>query len=164
MNPPYRFEAQYDETIVLQSTWRFVVRRMGGSWPIWCALVVFSLVHFGIVLSTGDPDIFTAVLAALWIVVLGLLLFGWLLHRRAALRKLRALDAMRASFTFDDEGLTVASRMGSTSLIWAALDVWTFPRFWILTTASNAYFTMRIESAAPEALAFARAKLGDRAK
>jgi hypothetical protein len=163
MGPPYRFEARYDEAIVRQAAWQFTRIRLGGRWWVWCLVLVVSAVHVALTIRAENWTFVSAVLAALWIILIGMVLAGWLLRRQAGLRKLNALDDMRASFAFDEAGLTTTSRLGSTHLVWGALEhVWVYDRFWLVTTAANVYFTLPIDGVPPEALDFARSKLSGR--
>ncbi|GLS44481.1 hypothetical protein GCM10007884_24690 [Methylobacterium brachythecii] len=163
IGPPYRFEVRYDETIVRQAAWQFARRRLGGRWGVWCLVLLVSAVHVVLIVHSGEWTFVSAVLAALWIILIGLSLAGWLMHRQAAMRKLKALDAMRASLAFEESGVTMTSPLGSTHLVWAALEqVRVHERFWIVATAANSYFTLPLEGAPPAALDFARAKLGGR--
>ena len=162
MNPPFQFEAVYDPEIVREAAWTFAKRRFLGDRRLLVTAAILILLCSGSAWWWREPWPIVAAVAAP-VVVVGLFFAVWLSHRSVALRKLRALDAMRARFTFDDSGLSVSSKAGSMSLVWAALEeVWIYPRFWIVATAVNAFFTVPIETASSEAVAFARSKLGKR--
>ncbi len=162
MSPPYQFEAVYDHALASAAAWTFAKRRLTGSRSLWIAMAAVALFEAACALWLASlwPLL---VLPALILLLGGLSLGGWLAHRAAALRKLRALGAGHATFTFDEDALSVETKAGATRLAWAAIDeVWEYPAFWIVRIAENAYFTVPTTSAPPEALDFARARLGDR--
>lgn len=162
MTPPFRFEAVYDEGLVRRAAWTFAKRRFGSDRGLWLAAILTAACLIASI-ALGDAVWPVLLLLGLSILVGAFFLVVWFAHRAAALRKLRALDAMRATFVFDEAGLSVATKAGSISLVWAALDeVWAYADFWIFTTAANAYFTLPTATVPPEAMAFARERLGER--
>lgn len=162
MTPPFRFEVVYDEAMAREAAWTFVRRRFGQDRRLQAAAGLGIAWALACAWWFEAPRI--ALCATVFPALAGLLfVLAGLMHRRAALRKLRALDAMRAVFEIGEAGLSATSRAGSLTLAWAALDeVWEYPRFWIVTMAANAYLTLPVAAAPPEALAYARARLGER--
>ena len=162
MSPPYHFAVRYDERLVREAAWCFVKRRFSGNRSLWIAAAFLLAWSIACAWWFSDPRWIVFALA-LPIVLVTLFLAAWLAHLRAAFARLRALDAMHATFRFDEAGLSVTSKAGSTTLVWAALgEVWAYRHFWIVTQAENAYFTLPIDTAPAEALVFARTKLAER--
>jgi hypothetical protein len=93
---------------------------------------------------------------ALPVLLGGLFALACLTHQAAALKRLRAVDAMQATFVVDENGLSVTSRAGSMRMPGRHSRTSGNRRFWIVTTAVNADFTVPIATVPTEALAFAR--------
>jgi hypothetical protein len=68
-------------------------------------------------------------------------------HRRHVLANLARLDDGCVEFRFEDEGLTMASNLGTSMLKWSTFErVWKFPDLWLLFISKQQYLVLPVDA------------------
>ncbi len=135
--------------------WRRVFRQP------WLWLLASGLVLAGIVFSWRDKDyVLTTVFGTVLLAAVLFLAALWRAHFVNTVGKYRRMQPAEAHFTFRDDGIDVASNLGTATLFWPNfLDVWELPDCWLLFTAPNQFVTLPTLDATPELLSFIKARL-----
>src|SRR5882672_3759797 len=158
------FTVRYSESQVRNSVKRYFLYllRREFSWQL--CLVLVLLVGFVLYeLSTGPVSWLDGAIGA---VVLLLALFFFILYRthlKHGLERLRLMKVPTATFTINDDSLTVSSDGGSSTIPWHQFaTILEYDDFWIFVLKQRAIFTMPLGGVDESALLFIRAQVSSK--
>ncbi|UCD48935.1 MAG: YcxB family protein [Phycisphaerales bacterium] len=94
------------------------------------------------------------------VIVLILLVGVYFFHRHRALARLARLEDGAVEFRFEEEGLGIASSLGTSMLKWSAFErLWKFPDLWLLFISKQQYLVLPVDELPPEALELVDARV-----
>jgi hypothetical protein len=90
-------------------------------------------------------------LGAFLILVVVVMAAAYIAPYRHALAALRALNPPEATLTLDEGTLSMASNVGSTTVLWSAVtELWRFDRVWLLMFSKAQFVTLPVRCLSPE--------------
>lgn len=79
----------------------------------------------------------------------------YVVHLRGAMARFRGMGAPSATLAMDDDGFTMSSGLGSTTLKWSAItEVWRCPAFWLVLFSKSQFVTLPTDALTNEARTF----------
>jgi hypothetical protein len=136
--------------------WRTLSRGLGLLGLLGFAM---SLANLGFLILAGDRSWLVGFVGATLFFLLLLVPVGYIIHYRNAVRRYRRMTNPQAQFMFADSDLSIASELGSATLLWDAVrEVWAFPRFWLILLSRSSFLTLPTEGVGEDVLAFVRSK------
>jgi|GEM_PF-479476 len=154
---------RYSEDLVRESVRAFVgrtlVKAMGRrGWIVIVGVVIWGAYCW----ATGERGVMTWLALALPVIV-GLL-GAWIyaVHYRNSLRKFRAMKEPEATLSCGEEDFTMESSLAKVTLKWAAVvEVWRFPRFWLILFSRSQFATLPLADLDAETQALITRKTTD---
>ncbi|MGM9482511.1 YcxB family protein [Roseateles sp. NT4] len=142
----------FSDSLVRKATFAFWRRTVGVGFPLVLAVLAAYVVWLG---ANGDRSWGVGALGAA--VSIGVVFSAalYVLHYRNGRQKLRDMGRPMAEIAADDEGFTVSSGMGSSTLKWSAVQaVWRFEGFWLVLFSKAHFMTLPLGELAPEMQAY----------
>ena len=149
--------AQYTEALVKTATRRFIRKFLG-----WDYFVVWLIMFAGVIvlLALEQRGWQVGALGALVALSAVVAVTVWVRCHRRALGTLRKMQNPQATFTFDDDGITVSSELSSGTLKWQAVQkLWCFPEAWLIFLDKGVYSTLPTACLTEEVKQFITQKL-----
>jgi hypothetical protein len=114
----------------------------------------------GVLWLVAAWDWYTVALSTGAVIVLILFIGVYLFHRHRALEHLARLEEGAVEFHFEEEGLGIASSLGTSMLKWSTFErVWKFPDLWLLFISKQQYLVLPVDALPAEALERVDAKV-----
>ena len=136
----HEVKAKYDEALVRTATRRFLTKFLGWDYP---AVLIVLLASLIVLLCLGSRGWFVGAIGAVFVIGTLVAVTVWVTFHRRALGALRRMSEPSASFVFDDDGITVASDLGSGTIKWQAVQkLWCFSEVWLIFVGKGAYSTL----------------------
>jgi len=111
-----------------------------ASWLMCAILWTISGNQWFVVLLTGGLGTLTLIVIAYYVFV-----------QRQAISMLRRFDPPEEILSFDDEGISIKSSLGETSIRWnAILEICRFQEIWLLCAGKEVLVTLPIEQVSQE--------------
>ncbi|SAH82259.1 Uncharacterised protein [Bordetella ansorpii] len=157
---PRVYEVVYDEAMVRDAVRTYVMRRLVREERSWwlTALVIFVVSIF--MLLRGMQDWTVGVMLVASMMPIFFVAAGWVAHYRNSVGKLRRMPSPAASFTFQEDGLAIASGLGSGLIAWSALtEIWERPGYWMLFMGPNQFNTLPLQGIDAADLEWLRGKV-----
>ncbi|MBB3611104.1 YcxB family protein [Rhizobium sp. BK602] len=153
-------EVTYTDAIVRDAVRTFVWRRgVAGQKGLWAAEAVLIALLIWLPLR-GEQGWLLGVVSVIALLPPCLIIAMWVAHHRNTVGKFRRMPSRRADFTFLDDGLVVASELGSTKIPWAGVtEIWERPAYWMIFTAPNQFMTLPVETVSADDRDFLRSKV-----
>lgn len=153
-------EATYSEEILRDAVrtyvWRQgVVRRKA----LWAAEAVLIALLVWLPLRSDQGWLFGAV-SVVVLLPPCLIIAMWIAHHRNTVGKLRKMPSRRGTFIFLDDGLEVASELGSAKIPWSGItEIWERPAYWMIFMAPNQFITLPLQTVSGDDRDFLRSKV-----
>ncbi len=149
---PHAATLTFSDSIVRKATFAFWRRTVGVGFP----LVLVVMAACGAYLwSSGDRSWQIGVTGAVLVVGQVFLVALYVVHYRNGRQKLREMGTPTAEIAADDEGFTISSGIGSSTLKWSAVQtVWRFEGFWLVMFSKAQFMTLPLGDMAPEMQAY----------
>jgi hypothetical protein len=131
---------RYDRRLVRDSVLTFWRRRVGVGFFVALA-VVGGAVLFSVV--NGERGWFVG--AGGTVFVLAVIFAGalFLVHYRGSMGRLSRMNPPEASLVIADDGFTISSSAGASTLRWSAItEIWERPQYWLLFLSSAQFITV----------------------
>lgn len=153
-------EVTYTDEIVRDAVRTFVWRRgIVGQKGLWAAEVVLIALLIWLPLR-GEQGWLFGVVSVIAILPPCLTIAMWVAHHRNTVGKFRRMTSRRADFMFLDEGLEVASELGSARIPWSGVtEIWERPAYWMIFTAPNQFMTLPLRTLSADDRDFLRSKV-----
>ncbi|MFT4181634.1 MAG: YcxB family protein [Rhizobium sp.] len=89
-----------------------------------------------------------------------LIIAMWIAHHRNTVGKFRKMPSRRGNFTFLDDGLEIASELGSAKIPWSSItEIWERPAYWMIFMAPNQFMTLPLQTVSGDDRDFLRSKV-----
>ena len=89
-----------------------------------------------------------------------LLALIWTAHHRSTVGRFRRMPTPVADITFRDDGLGIASELGSGHLSWSSMtEIWERPGYWMIFSGPNQVTTLPVEAISGDDLELLRSKV-----
>lgn len=151
---------RYTRETVLRATRRFWKRHFG-----WRGLMAFVLLGAGVALlwRLAADDWYTIALSTATGMVPLLFVTVYFVHRHRVLLSLARLADGAVEFRFEEDGLSVASSLGTSTLKWTTFDrLWKFPDLWLLFISKQQYLVLPVGEIPSEALELVEARVAQK--
>ena len=149
---PHTAALTFSDSIVTKATFAFWRRTVGLGFPL--ALAVMA-VYVACLALNGERSWEVGVLGTVVAIGLVFLVALYVVHYRNGRQKLRDTGRPLAEIATDDEGFTVSSDIGSSTLKWSAVQtVWCFEGFWLVLFSKAHFMTLPLGDVAPEMQAY----------
>lgn len=149
-----QFTVHYDDVVLRNAVNTFVKRRIvEGLGRLGVAAVVMTAMIWVYLLWQGDRSWVVGAIGA--VLLLFMLIFGasWRWRHVEMRRKLVAIPSRQAVVTLSDDGITVNSEAGATTLPWTTFnELWRLERCWLLFLEPNNFVTLPTDDVPQEAL------------
>ena len=137
----------------------FLWHRLKRMWTLWIGMLLLAAGMIALLL-TGDRSWFLGLLGAGLGFSILMLCMLYRAHLTNSVGKLRQMGVPKAEFKLENDALTVTSGSGAATLPWSKIqEILDSPKFWVLCTAHNQFFTLPTLGVPPEALEFIRSKI-----
>jgi len=155
---------RYTEPLLREAVRHFVLRALARQFGVTFFLVLGGLVvGLAWLLHRGEPAWTVGFLVAV-------LLFGvlsvasvYVAHRRNTIGRFRRMRSPDATLAYDEENLSFASDLGSSTVPWSAVsEVWKHDRFWLLLFSPSQFVTLPLDDLDQAARDFIARKLDRR--
>lgn len=148
----YTVQVSYTPAIVRSGVRRFWLRFAGRDMAL--GAIAFAASSFGwVVLGYRTWLVGSFMAASGFLSVLSLLVFVTL-HARS-LRRLRAMPAPTASWTFAEESLSTETSLAQSKIAWSLVKkLWRFPDVWVLVYSRSDYTLLPVSEISSEVQAF----------
>ena len=155
------FTVHYDDRVVRDAVNTFVkLRLLEGIGQLGLFALVLTTAGFVYLLWQGDRSWLVGVIGTVLVMILGIFILLWQWRHREMRRKLAAIPGRKGVITIGDEGLSVDTEAGGTTLPWASFtELWRLERCWLLFLAPNNFITVPTDGVPDAALAHLDAHL-----
>jgi hypothetical protein len=121
---------RYDRRLVLDAVFTFWRQRVGVGFFVALVALGASVAFF---LIRGDRGWFVGAAGTVFVLAIVFAAALFLSHYRGSLSRLRRMNPPEAALVLSDEGFTLSSSAGSSTLRWSAItEMWERPEFWLL--------------------------------
>ena len=115
--------------------------------------MVLTTAGFVYLLWQGDRSWLVGVIGTVLVMILGIFILLWQWRHIEMRRKLAAIPGRQGVITLSDEGLTVETEAGGTTLPWTSFtELWRLESCWLLFLAPNNFITLPTDGVPDEAL------------
>ena len=139
----HRATLKFTEQLVERAVRHFWLRTMGYG-ELFIIILMAALLAWR--LADGDRSWMVGVLVTLLFLSIAIPLAIYFGHYRNSLGKFRALKQPVAEFVADDDGFSLTSDLGSTTLKWGAVtEIWRFDSLWLMLFSKSQFVTIPLE-------------------
>lgn len=157
----YTIEVTYDRSLVRLALNRFMVKRLG-----WLTFVfVFGIgVYLTVEMLSGSWSNWSTAIAALWIIVVGILGVVYIARMRASEGFFQNSRDCKVQFVFSEDGVKTNSDVGTSDVKWKVFnELLKFRDVWLLVYAKSGYMTIPALQLSEEAKVFIESKISQKA-
>ena len=140
-------DVRYTRSLVVAAVNAFYRRTLlrGFGWSGWASLIV-TLIAFGFLVLRGDRSWVVGFIGGGILIIVLILAGGYIAHYRNTTGRFDRMTKPEARFVFSDEGFTITSDAGTSTLSWASVrEVWAFPDYWLILLSKAQFLTLPIE-------------------
>lgn len=157
------YRVTYTEAIARDAVRSYVRRRFlfeqKGLWLVAFLMFLF----FAYLLWAGDRSWLLGVVGAAVLLPVLFVVAGWRAHHASTVGKFRSMSGPVAEIAFREDGLAVASAIGSGLLPWSSLtEIWERPGYWMLFSGPSQFNTLPTEGIPAEDLQWLRSRVAQR--
>lgn len=159
MQDGFAVELRYTEPMLRRAVRVYVWRRLLRRGWLWLAAAGLSLASLALGWWTG-PSFAVGLASASLVFLAAFVTAVWRAHFANTVGRFRAMDPPTARFTFGTTTMTVASKLGASTLPWSSIvAVWEIEGAWMLFLAPNQFMTLPTAGLSPEVQASLRTRL-----
>jgi len=137
----------YTKSLIHRAVLAYWWRSVGIGFVMAMLFVALSLAYY---LGNGDRSWVVGVIASVLALGLALAAMLYVVHRRNAFARLRALGNDPVTLYIDDVSFTITSAAGSSTLPWRAITgVQQYPEFWLIYFSKAHFMTLPLASLPP---------------
>lgn len=148
------FTVHYDDRVIRNAVNTFVkLRLLEGMGQLGLFALVLTAAGLAYLLWQGDRSWLVGVIGTVLAVFVGVFVLLWQWRHAEMRRKLATIPSRQGRVTLNEDGLTVDTEAGGTSLPWTSFtEVWRLERCWLLFLAPNNFITLPTDGVPEEAL------------
>ncbi|WP_435018095.1 YcxB family protein [Tundrisphaera sp. TA3] len=147
---------RYSEPLLREAVrafvFRTIVRQLGISFFFVATLIALFFIYL---LLSHDWDWTVGFLGAGLPFACLMFISLYVVHARSTIGRFRRMRSPEATFAYNEEQVSFASELGSSTLPWSSIaEVWRFPRFWLLLFSRAQFVTLPLDCLDDQAQAF----------
>jgi hypothetical protein len=136
----HRATLTYSAELVQRAAFSFWLRGIG--WKALLTMVALMAV-LAWEIHSGNRSWMVGAFGTLLLVGVGMVMVIFFGHLRHSLDNFRKLKVPKATFVVEDDGFSLTSEMGSSTMRWDAVyAIWKFDGFWLMLFSRNQFVTL----------------------
>lgn len=140
----------YSPQLVQQAVFRYWYKSVGRLY--WVALLFVALSLF---ITFSPNSWWTGFSVSILVIGIAFPILLYFVHHRNSMAKLRQMGTPDAKLILKEDGFTLSSGAGSSTLPWSSIEkIQQFENFWLLSFAKAHFSTLPLQTLSPEQKAF----------